>query len=77
MAGYHRKTMRLSHESQHTVTFSVEIDFTADGAWHLFQTVDVPAGETVEFHFPLSFSAHWIRFAVNRDCKATALLEYR
>jgi hypothetical protein len=77
MAGYHHKTLRLSHESHSTVTFTVQIDFTADGTWHLFQTLDVPAGETVVFHFPLSFSAHWIRFAANRDCKATALLEYR
>jgi hypothetical protein len=77
MAGYHHKTLRLSHESHSTVTFTVQIDFTADGTWHLFQTLDVPAGETVVFHFPPSFSAHWIRFAANRDCKATALLEYR
>jgi hypothetical protein len=76
MTGYDRKTLRLSHDRPHAVQFTLEVDFLASGSWHPYQTVTVPAGQTVTHAFPVGFSAHWVRLKTNSDCQATAWFIY-
>ncbi|HHX39794.1 MAG TPA: sulfatase, partial [Armatimonadetes bacterium] len=75
MTGYDRKRLDLSHGAETEVVFQIEVD--ADHhAWHAYQEVRVPAGQVVTHHFPEGYSAHWIRFRVDRPCRATAILTY-
>jgi hypothetical protein len=76
MTGYDRKTVRLSHDRPADVRFTIEVDFLADGTWHPYETVTVPAGKTVTHAFPAGFAAHWVRVKADADCKATAWFVY-
>ena len=76
MAGYDRKHLELSHESQEKVKFEIQADITGTGLWVTYMQIDVPAGETKNHRFPDSFSAYWIRFVTSTDCVATAQLSY-
>ena len=75
MTGYDQKTLTLSADRDTTV--AIEIDIDHQSGWHRYRTVDLAAGERKTIEFPEAFSAHWIRFAADRDCTATAQLVYR
>ena len=76
MTGYENKKVQLSHDWPMAVQFTIEVDFLANGTWHAYQTVTVPAGQTVTHAFPDGFSAHWVRVKADSDCKATAWFVY-
>ena len=61
MTGYENKQVQLSHDRPAAVRFTIEVDFLANGTWHTYQTLTVPAGQTVTHVFPDGFSAHWVR----------------
>ena len=73
---YDKKKMMLSHDSEDEVTFSVEVEPVGHGPWMAYAAFTVKAGETMTHDFPEDFQARWIRFKTNKDCKATAWLEY-
>ncbi|MGM0488285.1 MAG: hypothetical protein ACQESR_16170 [Planctomycetota bacterium] len=77
MTGFNKKTIALSHDGPHEVTFTIEVDFLRDGTWKTYETFKVPAGETVTHEFPPGYSAHWVRVHANRACAATAQLTYQ
>ncbi|MCB9922986.1 MAG: hypothetical protein H6822_12445 [Planctomycetaceae bacterium] len=74
MTGYDRKTLVLRADRE--VSIAVEVDIDHQTGWHLYEKFSVMNGEATRYVFPHSFSAHWIRFITDRDCKATAQLEY-
>lgn len=74
---YDKKSLALSHKSDETVTFKIEVEPIGHGPWMLFKEVSVKSGETFQYEFPASFQARWIRFVSNKDCSATAWLIYR
>jgi hypothetical protein len=76
MSGYDRKTVRLRHDGSNPVVFRVEVDITGGGLWRTYQTLRVPAGETVEHRFPEGFEAYWVRLAGGSDCRASATFTY-
>jgi hypothetical protein len=76
MTGYDRKTVQLSHDRPAAVRFTLEVDFLADGTWHVYQTFAVQAGQTLTHAFPREFSAHWVRVKTDTNCRATAWLLY-
>lgn len=76
MAGYDQKRATLRHDAPTTVRFTLDIDFAADGLFLPFTTLDVPAGEALDYTFPEGFAAHWIRVRVDQDCRATAYFQY-
>jgi len=73
---YDQRKLKLSHQEQKDVTFTIEVDPGGEGNWMKYKTVQVPSGETVEMDFPQTFQARWIRFKADTDCKATAWLSY-
>ena len=75
MTGYDKKTVQLSHDNAGDVAFTLEVDVTHFG-WEKYQTINVPAGQTVTHVFPDGYSAHWIRVKTSKDCKATAQFTY-
>ncbi len=75
MTGYDRKSLALSSDKDAIIT--AEIDLTGDGNWVTWKRFELKAGKPVEETFPEAFSAYWIRFNSNEDCKASAQLDYR
>lgn len=76
MYGYDRKEVKLFHDSPSAVTMTIEVDFAADGTWHEYAAVAVPAGRTFAHRFPDGYVAHWVRLKADRDCVATAEFRY-
>jgi hypothetical protein len=76
MTGYEHKAVQLSHGRREAVQFTIEVDFLADGTWHTYQTVAVPAGAKIAHTFPKGFAAHWVRVKADADCRATAWFVY-
>jgi hypothetical protein len=77
LTGYNKKTLTLSHDAQHPVEFTLEVDFYADGQWHAYQHFTVEPGKSLVHQFPQGYAAHWLRVKASADCTATAQLEYR
>ncbi len=75
MTGYDRKTLTLAHDQAETVTFTLEINFDHQG-FHTWREIAVPPGEGVSHTFPEGYHAHWLRLRCDRDCRATAQLQY-
>jgi hypothetical protein len=76
MTGFEHKCLHLSHDADRTVSFKLEVDFEGDGAWHEWQTIDVPARGYAPFVFPEGFSAHWVRLTASAACRASAIFHY-
>jgi hypothetical protein len=77
MTGYDEKRLRLSHAEREPVAIRVEVDPTGTGVWQPYRTFAVKPGATVKHTFPKAFHAYWVRVVADRDCRATAQLEYR
>lgn len=77
IAFYDQKHLSLSHESQESITFKIEVDPIGHGPWMTYQEVTVEPGEIYEHNFPQSFQARWIRFVADKKTKATAWLNYK
>lgn len=73
---YHIRTLQLSHSDKGLVNFTLEADPAGNGTWMKYKTFAVNPGEKMEFLFPESFQARWIRFIPDKDCTATAWLIY-
>jgi hypothetical protein len=77
MAGYDKKSVRLSHDAGDPVTITIEVDFLADNTWQPCKKLSVAPGTTAAHVFPDGFAAHWVRLRADRDCRATAQFEYK
>ncbi len=76
MTGYDHKQLTVSHDATEPVTFTVEVDVTADGTWRQYTTLAVAPGQSLVHEFPAGFSAHWVRLSTDRSCRATAIFRY-
>jgi hypothetical protein len=76
MTGYDGKTIRLAHDANESVRFSIQIDITGDAQWVTYRELAVPSGKDVVHEFPDGFSAYWVRVLTDRSCRATAVLTY-
>ncbi len=74
---YDQRTLKLSHKAAAPVRFSIQFDPVGHGPWMTWQEITIEPGDTYEFQFPTGFQSRWIRFVANKDCKATACLEYK
>lgn len=73
---YDQKHLQLSHGSSESIAFSIEVETMGHGPWMKYSEVMVKPGVPYEYNFPESFHARWIRFITEKDCRATAWLEY-
>lgn len=73
---YDERTLTLSHNANHTVEFTVEVDPTGDNSWVTYRTFTVKANEKTAFKFPGNLQARWIRFVSDENTTATAWLDY-
>ncbi len=74
---YDKRSLKLSHNSDQEVIFTMEVEPIGHGPWMDYKKVTVKPGETFEFEFPATFQSRWIRFQSNKDCMATAWLDYK
>jgi len=74
---YDQRIMYLSHQDEEEVSFTVEIDPTGDGNWMQYRTFAVQAGQKISHQFPKEIQMRWIRFSVDKPCRASTLLEYK
>lgn len=74
--GYDKKVMELSHNLNEPVTFTIEVDFAANGVWSEYAKFTVEPGKKLRHIFPDSYSAHWIRLKTDKDTMATATFYY-
>lgn len=77
MTGYDQKEMRLSHDSNNPVEFTVEVDLTTYGNWKTFERFTVKPGETLVYQFPDGYLAHWVRLKTNAAATVSAQFEYK
>jgi hypothetical protein len=54
----------------------VEVDLSGTGLWRVWRTFEVAPGQQREQQFPAAFGAYWLRVVADRDCHATAQLQY-
>lgn len=73
---YDKRTLEISHESNKPVTFNIEVEPIGHGPWMLYKELTVNPGEIFKHEFSENFQARWIRFISDKDCEATAWLEY-
>ncbi len=76
MTGFDRKTLTLGHSSEEAVTVTVEVDVTASGAYWEYARFEVPPNESLTYHFPDGYAAHWVRLTADQDAKLTATFLY-
>ena len=74
MTAYDKKSLQLAISADANVT--IEVDLTGDGNWSTYKTVELKVDDSFDHEFPDAFSAYWIRFTVDKDCTASAILTY-
>ena len=74
--GFNQKVVHLVHNTSESVTFTLEIDQNGDNQWTFYQTIVVNESGYEYYLFPKDFSAHWIRFRIDRSCNASAYFFY-
>ncbi len=74
---YDDRTLSLSHQSNKSVTISIQFDPTGDNEWVNYKSFVVKANEKFSFKFPNNIQARWIRFVSDTNTTATAWLDYR
>ena len=73
---YDKKELNISHTSNETVTFTIEVDPVGNGPWMKWKEVSVKSGEIYTHTFSDAFQSRWIRFTSNKKCEATSWLVY-
>lgn len=73
---YDKRSVEISHDSKESVIFKIEVEPIGHGPWMLYKEVSVEPGETFKHEFTDTFEARWIRFVSDKDCTATAWMEY-
>ena len=74
MTAYDKKSLTLSADAD--VKIMIEVDVSGAGDWVKLDTLDITTNKPLVHGFPDAFSAYWIRFTADKDCKASALLTY-
>lgn len=75
-SGYDRKKLTLSHENSEKVAFHLEADFAGDGRFAPVTTLTVAPGQVLDFQFPDTFGAYWLRLVAQKDAVASATFTY-
>jgi hypothetical protein len=75
--GYSRRLLHLAHESNHSVTFALEVDRRGNGQWSKLRDIPVAARGSTSVAFARLETGVWLRLKPNRDVRrATAYFHY-
>jgi hypothetical protein len=70
--GFDRRVLHLSHDSDATVSFTLEIDRKGTGIWEEYTAVCVNAHGYQYFVIPENLDACWIRLTLDRDADSVS-----
>ncbi len=77
LAGFQHRVLHLTHESDHAVRFTIEVDRQGDGQWTVASHVTVPGNGYRYVVLDRSIQGQWIRLRSDKDAKgATAYFHY-
>ncbi len=76
MTGFNDKSVVLNHNSSETVSFTIEVAIN-HFEWQTYDTLEVPAGESLTHNFPEGYQAHWVRLTTNAATQASATFTYK
>lgn len=76
MTGYDDKTLTLKADKDVNITLYLNVAHYLEQKVP-YKTFALKAGETMEYHFPKGFSAHWATLVADNDCVATAQFIYK
>jgi|GEM_PF-53611 len=77
-SGYDHRQIHLSHQSEHPVTFTMEVDRRGTDQWTKLRTLKVGANAAVSHVFAKSETGAWIRLKAGQDAQAvTVNFQYR
>ena len=76
MTGYDKKSLVLSHDLAESMRFTIEVDFTGNGTFYVYKSIEVLPGKTITYQFPSGYSARWVRLKTGKKCTATAQFDY-
>ena len=74
---YDQKSIKISNQSNISVTYKIEVEPIGHGPWMTFKEVTIKGGEDYYYDFPDNFQSRWIRIVADKDCMSTAWLEYK
>ncbi len=74
MTAYDKKSVVL--ESSQATNITLEVDIDGTGLWIPCQSISLSAGGTVNYTFPVGFSAYWVRAISEKDTEATVQFTY-
>lgn len=74
---YDQRKLSLSHNAGFSVKFTIQMEPVGHGPWMTWKEVVVGPGETFEHSFEPGLQARWIRLIADKNCVATAWLEYK
>lgn len=75
MTGYDKKTLTLTADKDVSITVLLHIASYATSPV-VYRVFSLKAGQTIIHEFPEGFSAHWLQVKADKDCVATAWLDY-
>ena len=77
LAGFPRRSLFLSHGSDETIRFDLEIDKVGNGEWKKIRSIEVAGNATQWIELGDDIQGEWIRLRADRDCtNATAWFLY-
>ncbi|MBN2584052.1 MAG: hypothetical protein JXL80_13385 [Planctomycetes bacterium] len=77
MTNFEHKRVRLGHDADGPVEFTILVDpLGTRKLWKPYQTLTVAPGQQTTHRFPDGFSAHWVRVKAAAACRATAWFVY-
>ncbi|NQX39300.1 hypothetical protein SAMN05421820_102329 [Pedobacter steynii] len=74
--GFDHKVLHLAQSSNHTVSFTIQLDKSGNNKWEDYKTIVVPANGYQYFIFPANFNANWVRFKTDAACTASAFFHF-
>ena len=77
-SGYQQRQLHLTHQSDQSVTFVLELDLRGTDEWTVLRELTVPAGGAVSHLFAASEKAAWIRIRSRHAARSvTANFQFR
>ncbi|MCF6313238.1 MAG: hypothetical protein L3J39_12380 [Verrucomicrobiales bacterium] len=75
MTGYDRKALHL--QSSEATNILMQVDITGRGDWKDMRSFVLDEGGQLDYEFPESFQAYWVRFVSAKGSTVSAQLSYR
>ncbi|TWI17189.1 hypothetical protein IQ31_03925 [Sphingobacterium siyangense] len=72
--GFDQKVLHLNTNKEAMLT--IQIDINGNNEWKDYKTLTLKANVYQYYLLPTGLKANWIRFKVNKDCRATAFMHF-